>query len=127
MNLYYCTECGSKFNEFEKVDGYTKSEDEYYNDSCPDCGDEEIVEIEENELCPVCGYYHDEDSLEYERCAKRIYTDALGLRYIEGDIKYACAYMDEHEITLREYVLSGADESKAFCEFYGTMKAAVSA
>ena len=61
MNLIYCENCKTFSSENEITTGATYNVDFYENDSCPECGSDDIREIYENEICDKCGEY-----MEYE-------------------------------------------------------------
>ena len=135
---YYCKDCGCQFDESELVPGWTKSVDCYKNDTCQECGSEELSEISDNDLCPVCGDVMDGDWHMVKDCAKEIlkssrfrpYGNGYGLpgdlwaiKFIneaEVDNVYRhngvkefngtnFEYMEFHELTIRDYIVDNAE------------------
>ena len=93
--IYYCKKCKTLTNETDIIPGKTYDVDAYKNSSCPECGSENIIELEADALCPTCGDYH-EDDYDYKDCADKLFYDMYIISYL--------SYFDE----LRAFV----DEDK---------------
>ena len=113
--MYYCENCKELFEGIDIICGEIYSEDEYDNMACPECGDENIIELDENRFCPICELYH-EYSDEYASCAKEIYTDVWALRFISDNISEAVEYMLNNNMTLREYILAEPEDFVRFVD-----------
>jgi hypothetical protein len=113
-------------NEVKK--GVAHAVDDYTNDPCCECGSDEIREIEEKDICPVCHMYHEEDDyISWGQCFDSLYNDFRGLIYImtHWTMKYiieiATEKSDEgRDDTIKE-IISERGEEKDFvqyiCEF----------
>ena len=86
--MYYCDTCHEMINDYDLKKGFLKDIDFHENDYCAECSSDEIREIGENELCGICGKYHEYGD-EYTDCAKEIYVGRYGevwaLKYISAD------------------------------------------
>jgi len=81
---YLCNDCGYIFCDNDMIQKCAEDY-EYTNVACP-CGSGEICEIDENDVCPVCGQYHG-DYCEWRICYDLLYSDGRGLYYISKEWK----------------------------------------
>jgi len=80
--IYYCKKCKTLTNETDIIPGKTYDVDAYKNSSCPECGSENIIELEADALCPTCGDYH-EDDYDYKDCADKLFYDMYIISYLK--------------------------------------------
>jgi len=83
MNKYLCNNCGYIFCEKDMNQNNYEEYGEYAEYVCS-CGSKEICGIDEDEICPVCGGWH-ETYDEWEDCYDLLYTEARGLFYITSE------------------------------------------
>jgi|GEM_PF-5243638 len=79
--MYYCESCCATLKDNEIIPGYYNAADDFANDSCDNCGSEDIKEIKENDLCYFCGEYHKDDE-DYESCANGLFYDIYIISYL---------------------------------------------
>ena len=102
------------------------------NDSCPDCGSDEFTEIDEDDICPICGEYHDTGFLgNYKRvlenCFNEVYCDGFALEYmltcwkkseLQSNKEWMLEPYSRHARTLKECLWTqDTDEIKRFMRF----------
>ena len=103
--IYYCKKCKTLTNETDIIPGKTYDVDAYKNSSCPECGSENIIELEADALCPTCGDYH-EDDYDYKDCADKLFYDMYIISYL--------IYCERLSDFLREHKLETGNISKLF-------------
>ena len=121
MNILYCRECGNIFGENEKIIGETRDVDDYDNDACPDCASDDIIEIDDADLCPECNGYH-EYKENWRECFDNVYSDGRALEYIfnawtYGDINKNIPDIIESRSDLRDYIWDSDDDYSEFIKF----------
>lgn len=80
---YYCRSCHTTLTEEELIKGYTISAVCYENDKCCECYSDDIIEVEDSEICGQCGRYHEEDDImQYDSCFEECYSDSRAVLYM---------------------------------------------
>ena len=124
--MYYCEKCKEYYGKDYVAKGWTKDAAHYKNPSCPDCGSEELREIDESDLCHVCDGVADSDNHDWAKCAKILLDsdryhglrgEIWGLKYMYGEgMGKAMEYMELHNMTMEAYIIEDPQE---FVEYVG--------
>ena len=71
--MLFCENCKELISEFDVIAGETRDVDDYDNQTCCNCGSDELIEVDESDICVECGAYmqnEDEYGDRFCECSK---------------------------------------------------------
>jgi RNA polymerase subunit RPABC4/transcription elongation factor Spt4 len=102
---------------------------------CPECGSEENIIISTDDICPLCGKYHDVGAFgdykyELKPCFDVLYTEGRALEYIMtewslDEIQSNVKWLNESYTnrTIKDCIFEEVDEIRAFIKFVAECEA----